>query len=135
MAAAAVAPPVRAAADALLPLAVVGGSVAVVSMGDVTPVVGVATDSAVQAVRPADWNAANAAGPLITLCTLADTVLAVPAVVATEKATFTAAASRWRPAGASLTAVMLTALAATERDEATAALNAAACAVPNVGAV
>jgi len=130
-------PHARVTADAWF----VGGSVAVASTGTATPVAGAAMDNAVHAVRPADWNAASAvAGLLDTLCRLADTVPAAPAVVATEKSTLTAAAaaSRCRPdaaAGELLTAVMLTALAATDREEAMAALNAAACAVPNVEAV
>ncbi len=140
-AAAALLSPTRATADAWFPLDVVlvGGNVAVASTGVVTPMAGAATDNAVHAVRPADWNAASAAaGLLVTLCRLADIVPAAAAVVATEKAMFTAAASRCRPdstAGASLTAVMLTALATTDKEEAIATLNAAACAVPNVEAV
>ena len=69
--------------------------------------------------------------PAVTAISVDDTLDAALLVVVTVNATLTEDCSKWRPAGA-MTDVMATTLDETLSAMATAPLNCAACAVPNV---
>ena len=94
------------------------------------PEVGVATDTPVQAVRPALTNAATAPEPA-TLDKKVVTVVALATVVVTVNATATLDCRRWRPT-ALVTPVMATEEVEIEKALAIACLNWEACRVPKV---